>query len=154
MPSTGTGLKVLSILQNHYVERMGKGLVVNMPYVSSWSSFLITPTPKSPTYQFAKLLPLASALTPLLRNAHHPSRPHRAASLSFPISLLLCYTSQPDTLSHSSRTPFLTMLFPLHVSIVSLEPADTLDGGSTRSLVSSAVPWTLSLGIRSDSTQT
>jgi hypothetical protein len=33
MPSTGTGLKVLSILQNHYVERMGKGLVVNMPYV-------------------------------------------------------------------------------------------------------------------------
>jgi hypothetical protein len=34
MPSTGTGLKVLSILQNHYVERMGKGLVVNMPYVS------------------------------------------------------------------------------------------------------------------------
>jgi hypothetical protein len=51
-------------------------------------------------------------------------------------------------------TPFLTMLFPLHVSIVSLEPADTLDGGSTRSLVSSAVPWTLSLGIRSDSTQT
>jgi hypothetical protein len=35
MPSTGTGLKVLSILQNHYVERMGKGLVVNMPYVAS-----------------------------------------------------------------------------------------------------------------------
>ena len=34
MPSTGTGLKVLSILQNHYVERMGKGLVVNMPYVA------------------------------------------------------------------------------------------------------------------------
>lgn len=31
MPSINTGLKVLSILQNHYVERMGKGLVVNMP---------------------------------------------------------------------------------------------------------------------------
>jgi hypothetical protein len=34
MPSINTGLKVLSILQNHYVERMGKGLVVNMPWVT------------------------------------------------------------------------------------------------------------------------
>lgn len=31
MPSIGTGMKVLSILQNHYVERLGRGLVVNMP---------------------------------------------------------------------------------------------------------------------------
>jgi hypothetical protein len=31
-PSIGTGLKVLNILQNHYVERLGRGLVVNMPW--------------------------------------------------------------------------------------------------------------------------
>lgn len=31
-PSISTGLKVLHILQNHYVERLGRGLVVNMPW--------------------------------------------------------------------------------------------------------------------------
>jgi len=31
-PSISTGLKVLNILQNHYVERLGRGLVVNMPW--------------------------------------------------------------------------------------------------------------------------
>lgn len=30
-PSIGTARKVLHILQNHYVERLGRGLVVNMP---------------------------------------------------------------------------------------------------------------------------
>ncbi|ORX37550.1 CRAL-TRIO domain-containing protein [Kockovaella imperatae] len=30
--SIGTGRKVLSILQNHYVERLGRGLVINMPW--------------------------------------------------------------------------------------------------------------------------
>lgn len=34
-PSIGTARKVLHILQNHYVERLGRGLVVNMPYVLS-----------------------------------------------------------------------------------------------------------------------
>nr|ODO04236.1 pleiotropic drug resistance protein [Cryptococcus depauperatus CBS 7855] len=32
-PSISTARKVLSILQNHYVERLGRGLVVNMPQV-------------------------------------------------------------------------------------------------------------------------
>ncbi|ODN87718.1 pleiotropic drug resistance protein [Cryptococcus wingfieldii CBS 7118] len=31
-PSIGTARKVLNILQNHYVERLGRGLVVNMPW--------------------------------------------------------------------------------------------------------------------------
>jgi len=31
-PSIGTGRKVLGILQNHYVERLGRGIVVNMPW--------------------------------------------------------------------------------------------------------------------------
>lgn len=31
-PSIGTARKVLHILQNHYVERLGRGLVVNMPW--------------------------------------------------------------------------------------------------------------------------
>ncbi|ORY34576.1 CRAL-TRIO domain-containing protein [Naematelia encephala] len=31
-PSISTGRKVLNILQNHYVERLGRGLVINMPW--------------------------------------------------------------------------------------------------------------------------
>ncbi|WOO82131.1 CRAL-TRIO domain-containing protein [Vanrija pseudolonga] len=31
-PSISTGLKVLNILQHHYVERLGRGLVINMPW--------------------------------------------------------------------------------------------------------------------------
>ncbi|WWD20434.1 hypothetical protein CI109_104910 [Kwoniella shandongensis] len=31
-PSVGTARKVLHVLQNHYVERLGRGLVVNMPW--------------------------------------------------------------------------------------------------------------------------
>ncbi|WVQ84793.1 hypothetical protein IAT38_006950 [Cryptococcus sp. DSM 104549] len=31
-PSISTGRKVLNILQNHYVERLGRGVVVNMPW--------------------------------------------------------------------------------------------------------------------------
>jgi predicted Ser/Thr protein kinase len=32
-PSISTARQVLNILQNHYVERMGRAIVVNMPYV-------------------------------------------------------------------------------------------------------------------------
>lgn len=32
-PSVSTGLKVLGILQNHYVERLGRGLVINMSWL-------------------------------------------------------------------------------------------------------------------------
>ncbi len=31
-PSVGTARKVLNILQSHYVERMGRAIVVNMPW--------------------------------------------------------------------------------------------------------------------------
>jgi len=152
MPSTGTGLKVLSILQNHYVERMGKGLVVNMPYVSSWSISLITRTPGPPTYQFAKSLPLASALSRCC--TLHITHQGSIALLRFHLPFCSCSATHPfDTLSHITRICLDAALSPPCLGVL-LQPADTPDGGSTRFLVSSAVQWTPSLGTRSDSTQT
>ncbi|KAL7425259.1 hypothetical protein Q5752_000947 [Cryptotrichosporon argae] len=42
-PSVGTARKVLHILQNHYVERLGRGLVVNMPWWINAFFSAITP---------------------------------------------------------------------------------------------------------------
>ncbi|RSH80030.1 uncharacterized protein EHS24_009702 [Apiotrichum porosum] len=42
-PSVSTGLKVLHILQNHYVERLGRGIVMNMPWWINAFFSAITP---------------------------------------------------------------------------------------------------------------
>ncbi|KAK7463518.1 Phosphatidylinositol transfer protein (PITP) [Stygiomarasmius scandens] len=42
-PSLSTARKVLSILQNHYPERLGKALVINVPYLVNMFFNMITP---------------------------------------------------------------------------------------------------------------
>jgi hypothetical protein len=153
MPSTGTGLKVLSILQNHYVERMGKGLVVNMPYVISlFAPSLIAPTPQPPTCQLTEYTPSCSCSYSSSSQLHMTrstcNRPMRYRAPCLPGSLATRRRGPgPGPVSEWRHLSFFS-------EVSFFDPADTVDGGSTRSLVSSVVPWTLSLGTRSDSTQT